>query len=181
MKITTFVSDYAAQTQFLFQSNFHGWGENHLMKHACNSNGSWFTLLDKITGKCQVTTEHPTFGSPTDSTPIPNNMMTTYESLWHQNITRRADNKLRTYSSIKTKFHLEPYIIYTCTSKCRDITRLKISCHPLVAETRRYNKPKTPLDKDYVSLVTWTKLKINIIWFLYAHSTLTKQIFYSEI
>ena len=151
------------------------------MKHACNSNGSWFSLLDKITGKCQVTTEHPTFGSPTDSTPIPNNMMTTYESLWHQNITRRADTKLRTYSSIKTKFRLEPYIIYTCTSKCRNITRLKISCHPLVAETRRNNKPKTPSDKDYVSLVTWTKLKINIIWFLYAHSTLTKQILYSEI
>ena len=115
--------------------------------------------------RCQVTTEHPTFGSPTDSAPIPNNMMTTYESLWHQNITRIADNKLRTYSSIKTKFRLEPYIIHTGTSKCRNITRLKISCHPLVVETRRYNKPKSPLDKDYVSFVTWAKLKMNIIWF----------------
>ena len=31
-------------------------GENHLMKHACNSIGSWFSLLDQILGKYQVTT-----------------------------------------------------------------------------------------------------------------------------
>ena len=68
-----------------------------------------------------------------------------YESLWYQNITRSADNKLRTYSSIKTKFCLEPYIIHTGTSKRRNITRLRISCHPLAVETGRYNKPKTPI------------------------------------
>ena len=92
------------------------------------------SLLDKITGKWQVITKHPTFGSPTDSGPFLNNMMTTYESFWYQYIIRSADNKLRTYSLIKTKFRLEPYIIHTGTSKCRDITRLRISCHPLVVE-----------------------------------------------
>ena len=151
--MTSFISDYAAQTQFL-NSRAISLGENHLMKHACNADGSWFCPLDKITGKYQVTTEHHTFGSPTDSAPILNNMMTTYESLWYQNITRSADNKLRTYSSIKKKFRLEPYIIHTGTSKCRNITQLRISCHPLVVETGRYNKPKTPLDKDYLNIVT---------------------------
>ena len=129
-------------------------GENHFMKHACNSDGSWFSPLDIITGKYQVTTEHHTFGSPTDSAPILNNMMTTYGSLWFQNITRRADNKLRTYSSINTIFRLELYIIHSGTSKCRYITQWRISCHLCVVETGRYNKPKTPLDKDYVNIVT---------------------------
>ena len=101
---------------------------------------SWCSLLHKITGKYQVTTEHHTFGSPTDSAHILKNMMTTYESLWYQHITRSVENKFRTYSS---KFRLEPYIIYTGASKCRDITRLRISCRPLAVETGRCNKPKT--------------------------------------
>ena len=149
--------------------------ENDLIMHACNSNWLWFSLLDKITGKYQGTTEHHTFGSPTDSAPILNNMMTTYESLWYQNITGSAENKFRTYSSFKTKFRLEPYIIYTGATKFRNITRLRISCHPLAVETGRCNKPKTPLDKDCVTIVTWAKLKMNIIWFICALSTLTKE------
>ena len=133
------------QHSFNFYSRAIFLGESHFMKHACNSSGSWFSLLDKIIEKYQVSTEHHTFGSPTDSVPILNNMMNIYESLWYQNITRSADNKLRTYSSIKTKFFLEPYIIHTGTSKRRNITRLRISCHPLAVETGRYNKPKTPI------------------------------------
>ena len=138
------------QRSFNFYSRAISLGENHLMKHACNSNGSWVSLLDKIIEKYQISAEHHTSGSPTDSAPILNNMMNIYESLWYQNITRSADNKLRTYSSIKTKFCLEPYII-------------------------------PPLDKEYVNIVIWTKLKTNITWFLFAHSTLTKGNLYSKI
>ena len=41
----------------------------------------------------EVTTEHHTFGSPTVSAPILNNTMTTYDSIWYQNIARSAENK----------------------------------------------------------------------------------------
>ena len=71
------------QRRINFYSRANSLGENDLMMHACNSNGLWCSLLDKITGKYQVTAEHHTFGSPTDSAHILNNMMTTYESLWY--------------------------------------------------------------------------------------------------
>ena len=66
-------------------------GENHLRKLACNSNGLWFPHLDQMIGKYQVTTEHQTFGSHTDSASILNKMKAIYGSLWYQNITRSAD------------------------------------------------------------------------------------------
>ena len=166
------------QRRIIFYSRVNSLGENDIMMHACNSNGLWCSLLDKITGKYQVNAEHHTFGSPTDSAHILNNMMTTYENLWYWHITRSAKNKFRTYSS---KFRLEPCIIYSGASKCRDITRLRISCHLLAVETGRRYKPKTPLDKDYVTIVTWAKFKTNIIWFLCAHSNLTTETLYSEI
>ena len=55
-----------------FYSRAISLGENHLMKHVCNSNGSWFSLLDKIIEKYQVSTKRHTFDSPTDSAPILN-------------------------------------------------------------------------------------------------------------
>ena len=79
------------QRSLNFYSRTVSSGENHLRKHTCNSNGSCFSLLDQIIGKYQVTTEHQTFGSQTDSASILNNIMTIYGCLWYQNITRSAD------------------------------------------------------------------------------------------
>ena len=54
---------------------------------------------------------------------------------------------MKTYSSFKKQFILEPYVIQTDLIKRRNITKLRISCHSLTIETGRYSNPKIPIDK----------------------------------
>ena len=73
-------------------------------------------------------------------------MMSLYAADWMRHISRYENNKLRTYSTIKEAFALEPYLTQSPLSIRRDITRLRISCHPLSIETGRYSKPKIPVE-----------------------------------
>ena len=65
---------------------------------------------------------------------------------------RCENNKLRTYSTIKDAFALEPYLTQSPLSMRRDIIRLRISCHPLAIEIGRYSKPKIPVENHLCEL-----------------------------
>ena len=68
-------------------------------------------------------------------------MMSPYTADLMRHISRCENNKLKTYSTIKEAFALEPYLTQSPLSIRRDITKLRISCHPLAIETGRYSKP----------------------------------------
>ena len=79
-------------------------------------------------------------------------MMSLYAADWMRHFSRYENNKLRTYSTIKDAFALEPYLTESPLFIRRDITRLRISCHPLAIETGRYSKPKIPVENRLCEL-----------------------------
>ena len=78
--------------------------------------------------------------------------MSMYASSWMKHISRQENNKLKTYSTIKEAFSLEPYLTQSKIFARRNITRLRISCHPLATKTGRYTKPKTPVENRICEL-----------------------------
>ena len=59
-------------------------------------------------------------------------------------------NKLLTYSSFKSSFHIEPYmnLVKNRNQRCQ-LSRLRVSAHRLGCELQRYSRPQIPRDKRY--------------------------------
>ena len=74
-------------------------------------------------------------------------METEYSELWLEHIKRNnSPNKLRNYSTFKTSFTMENYILSCNLSERRNLTKLRVSAYNLAIETGRYTRPhKTPI------------------------------------
>ena len=116
---------------------------------AVTSHLDLFRLVNEIITKfCPTQITAASQKTPSNTLPrtVSNRMMSLYAADWMRHISRYENNKLRTYSTIKDAFALEPYLTQSPLSIRRDITRLRISCHPLAIETGRYSQPKIPVE-----------------------------------
>ena len=68
-----------------------------------------------------------------------------------QNIIKKENSKLRTYSLFKNQFEMEKYLLHVKDKNVRScFTKLRISSHKLMIETGRYNRPrKIPVNERY--------------------------------
>ena len=78
------------------------------------------------------------------------NVKQMYINDW-QNIIKKENSKLRTYSLFKNEFEMEKYLLHVKDKNVRScFTKLRISSHKLMIETGRYNRPqKIPVNERY--------------------------------
>ncbi len=80
------------------------------------------------------------------NTNIKSQFLFTYEDEWFDYISSPKEksgsgNKLRVYQTFKRKHEVEPYLSFVKNvSDCTNLTRLRISAHPLRIETGRYER-----------------------------------------
>lgn len=85
-------------------------------------------------------------------------LMSNYDSSWvnaiNKNYITNAPNKLKSYSSFKSVFEMENYIMCMNKMKRRQFTKLRISSHHLAIETGRYTRPITPRNERFCKSCT---------------------------
>jgi hypothetical protein len=73
-----------------------------------------------------------------------------YGPSWQLNILEESSGKLLFYSKIYKKFEQQEYLKFHIQKELRkQLTKLRISAHPLAIETGRYSKPKTPHNERF--------------------------------
>ena len=103
------------------------------------------------------------------------NVKQMYINDW-QNIIKKENSKLRTYSLFKNQFEMEKYLLHVKDKNVRScFTKLRISSHKLMIETGRYNRPrKIPVNERYCNYCKNNNIEDEI------HFVLTCKLFETE-
>ena len=114
------------------------------------TNNSWSSAMYNILNKFNLENTWDNQGETETSINIINikaDILNQYSSAWLNHITREnVPNKLLNYSSFKTKFAMENYVLCLPVNKRKNFTKLRISSHPLEIEKGRYSRPKVPAE-----------------------------------
>ena len=119
--------------------------ENYKNLRAKESTENWCTYVKQILAQFDLSPVWENQGAKNKNKILKllkQKMYSCYEKDWKNHCVNSS--KLKTYSSFKSNFCLENYVITQPLNDRKQFTKLRVSAHNLHIESGRYVKPKTP-------------------------------------